>query len=172
MNVDDWKAMVPRYVLLVFLMITYSSATSVVAKPEKHRIILAADTRQDRLDTLSGKSHQAFHDDGCKILPLDASASGVSGNMDYKRNDPSDGVPDWDALSDARAAYALPKQDLQAMAAAAEASNDRRARDGALDVLSLAAALSRPGRSGTHGSEAGTGRSVEPAAARRADRDS
>jgi hypothetical protein len=115
MSVDDWRAMVPRYVLLVFLMITYSSATSIVAKLEKHRIILAADTRQDRLGTLSGKSHHAFHDDGCKILPLGASAIGVSGNVDYKKNDPSDEVPDWDALSDARAAYALHGQDLQAM---------------------------------------------------------
>jgi len=125
MNVDDWKGIVPRYALLIFLMITYSSATSVVAKLEKHRIILAGDTRQDRLDTSSQESDHAFHDNGCKILPLGASAIGVSGYMDYKRNDPSDGVRDWDALSDARAAYAAHGQDLQAMA-------DDWARRGAL----------------------------------------
>jgi hypothetical protein len=113
MNIDNWRAMVSRYVLLAFLIITYSSATSVVAKLEKHRIILAADTRQDRLDAFS---RHAFHDDGCKILPLGTSAVGVSGNMDYKRNDPADGVPDWDALSDASVAYSAHGRDLHALA--------------------------------------------------------
>ncbi len=51
-----------------------------------------------------------------------------------------------------------------AACAAAEAGDDRRAGNGALDVLSLAAALSRPGRSRTHGSQTGTGCGVEPAA--------
>jgi hypothetical protein len=116
MNIGNKTAVVLRYVILAFLMVAYSSATSVVAKLEKHRIILAADTRQDRLDTFSGKSHHSFHDDGCKILPLGTSAIAVSGNVDYKRNDPADGIPDWDALSDARAAYTAHGQDLQALA--------------------------------------------------------
>jgi len=56
--------------------------------------------------------------------------------------------------------------------AAAEAGDDRRAGDGAFNVLPLAAAVSRPKRSRARRSEAGAGRGVEPAAARGAGRGS
>jgi hypothetical protein len=108
-------AIIPRCVLLS-LLVTYGSATSIVVKLDKQRIILAADTRQDRLDAPSGISHHSFHDDGCKILPLGKAAMGASGNMDYKRNDPSDSIPDWDTLSDAKEAYKLHGEDLRKVA--------------------------------------------------------
>ena len=63
-----------------------------------------------------GSPQNTFHDDGCKILPLGTSAVGISGNLDYKRTDLSDQLTDWDALSDAEAAYARYDKNLHTMA--------------------------------------------------------
>jgi hypothetical protein len=90
---------------LMFGALQPAYATSIVAKLEKGRIILAADTREDRLEASPLDSQHAFHDGGCKIVPLGPSGAAISGNLDYKRNVPSDPVPNWSAQSDAIAAY-------------------------------------------------------------------
>jgi hypothetical protein len=100
--------------IVIIIIFSNAHATSIVVKLEKNKIILAGDTRLGRLDV--GSSGNVFHDDGCKILPLGTSAIGISGNLDYKRIDPYDRLPDWDAISDAEAAYAQYNKNLQAMA--------------------------------------------------------
>jgi hypothetical protein len=91
-------------------------ATTIIAKLEDHQIILAVDARADRVEVNSEPSRHAFHDDACKILPLGDAAAAVAGNMDYKRNVASDPIPDWDAVSDARAAYAAHDNNLHEIA--------------------------------------------------------
>jgi hypothetical protein len=100
-----WRLSVACYFIVLSLFST-ADATSIVAMFEEGRIILAADTRADRLEAASVPSEHVFHDDFCKILPLGPMAVAVSGAQDYIRNIASDPIPAWDALSDARAAYA------------------------------------------------------------------
>ena len=56
-----------------------------------------------------------YHDDVCKIIPLGRSALGVSGNPFYNSGI-FDLVPDWNALSEAKAAYALHSDNPHKMA--------------------------------------------------------
>jgi hypothetical protein len=88
---------------LIVLASSFASATSVVAKLGLRRIILEADTRGGLVAPGVPDSH---HDDVCKIIPLGRSALAVSGNESYKSGI-NDLVPDWDALSDAKSAYAM-----------------------------------------------------------------
>jgi len=71
--------------------------------------------------TLGSLLHKCDHEpnyDGCKIVLLvNRAAAGISGSLDYVRNDSSDGIPDWDPLLDARASYEKDGNDMQAMAA-------------------------------------------------------
>jgi hypothetical protein len=97
---------------LILSVFSTADATSIVAMLEEQRVVLAADARADRLEAASEPSQHAFHDDICKILPLGPMAVAVSGAQDYKRNIASDPIPDWDALSDARAAYAAHEDSL------------------------------------------------------------
>jgi len=90
--------------------------TTIVVKLERNRIIMAADTREDRLTPTSGQHDHAFHDNGCKIVALGPTAVGISGNLDYKRNSPSDTLSDWSALSDADAAFREHAGDIFGMA--------------------------------------------------------
>jgi hypothetical protein len=81
--------------LLALGELSPAHATSIVAKLEKERIILAVDTRRSELDSLNPQ--YKFYDDGCKIVAFGPSGAAMSGNLDYKRNDPSDPVPNWSA---------------------------------------------------------------------------
>ncbi len=90
--------------VVLFELSPQAHATTIVAKLEEQRIILAADTRDDRLEANSGSGRHAFNDDGCKILPLGPMAAAIAGDRDYIPNNPSDPVRRWDALSDARTA--------------------------------------------------------------------
>jgi hypothetical protein len=99
---------------LVLLALSEASATSVVADLGPRRIILAADTRQSVTGRWSGTQH--FRDNGCKIMPLGSSAIGVSRNRDYQRTELMDPIPDWDALLDAKAAFAAHENNLQELA--------------------------------------------------------
>jgi hypothetical protein len=101
----------------VFVAISFAHATSVVATLGLNRIILAADTREHVLESgLSQDSHR-YRDVRCKLAPPGRTAVAVAGNVKYIRNDPNDSVPDWDALEDAKAAYAVHELDLHEMAA-------------------------------------------------------
>lgn len=81
-----------------------ASATTIVAKVEKDRIILAADTRTGDWDfTRSGATNP--QDDYCKITALGRVGFAVAGDVNYKKNDPADPVPDWSAADDARTSY-------------------------------------------------------------------
>lgn len=108
-----------RCVVIVFtlspLPFSFCWATSIVAKLEKDQVFLAVDTRLDRLQGKEGLTH-SFHDDGCKMIALGTAAVAVGGFADYKRGDPSDGVDDWSALSDAAETYVLHENDLKGMA--------------------------------------------------------
>jgi hypothetical protein len=86
-------------------------ATSIVAKLEKERIILAVDTRRSELDPLNPK--YKFYDDGCKIVAFGPSGAAMSGNLDYERNDPSDPVPNWSARLEAIRAYSEHRSTLR-----------------------------------------------------------
>jgi len=77
----NWKAVI-IYALAVAHGDSYAGATSIVAKLEKHRIILAADARRDRQTLSSGARHD-FHDDTCKIVLLSRAAIAIGGNSDY-----------------------------------------------------------------------------------------
>jgi hypothetical protein len=104
-----------RFSLACYFILSFcltADATSIVAMLEKQRIILAADTRADRLGPVSEPAQRAFHDDFCKIAPLGPMAVAVSGAQDYKRNIAADPIPDWDALTDARAASTAYGDDL------------------------------------------------------------
>jgi hypothetical protein len=98
------------------LAFSLAYATSVVASLGLQRIILAADTRAALLEPGSSENIHHFHEDSCKIIPLGPTAIAVSGNRDYKRNMKTDPIPDWDALLDAKAAYAAQGNDLHEMA--------------------------------------------------------
>ena len=111
--------MPPRLCAVCFLMLlacSFASGTSVVASLGVRRIILAADTREDVLEPgFSGSAHH-FDDFRCKLVPLGPTAVAVVGNVTYKKNIPTDPISDWDALSDAKAAYAAHRHDLHQMA--------------------------------------------------------
>jgi hypothetical protein len=99
-----------------------TGATTIVVKLEKGRIFLAADSRLGHLERGSDPSLQAqtqshaWHDDGCKLVSVGRAAAGVSGDLDYKRIDPVDEVPDWSAASDANFALAIYGGNLRAAA--------------------------------------------------------
>ena len=80
------------------------------------RIILAADTREDRLDVGQANGVHHFHEDSCKIATLGSAAIAVSGNKSYKRTVLTDPIPDWDALEVAKAASASKGYHLHEMA--------------------------------------------------------
>jgi hypothetical protein len=80
------------------------------------RIFLEADTRGDSLEPEGSAEKQNFRDDVCKIVPLGQAALAVTGNQDYTRNVQSDPIPDWNALSDAKVAYAAYGDNLHAIA--------------------------------------------------------
>jgi hypothetical protein len=92
-----------------------ANATSIVEFAGINRIILAADTRLDRLDP--GDAYgQHYHDDGCKIAPIGSLAIAVGGIGDYTRLQKTDSVADWNSLSDAKISYSENHGDLRLVA--------------------------------------------------------
>jgi hypothetical protein len=97
--------------------ISISHATTVVAKVESDRIILAADTRANVLKKSSNpKTEHAFHDDVCKVVALGKFGFAATGYSDYKRVELGDMVSDWNANEDARTSYASHADSLLEMA--------------------------------------------------------
>jgi hypothetical protein len=89
------------------------SATTLVVKVEKDRIILAADTRK-MVKFQSANSD--FQDGFCKIIDLGKVGFAATGHVEYNQTTPSDPVNNWSAYQDARSSYSSHPDDLLAMA--------------------------------------------------------
>jgi hypothetical protein len=96
------KPLGSRFLLLcatvLILLANPAAATSIVVQLNHDRIIFAADTRGSKLDPGS----ISINEDECKIVPLEAAAFAITGNMDYVRHGSDDQVASWDSRSDAR----------------------------------------------------------------------
>ncbi len=104
--------------LLAWIVIPSAYGTSIVAAMvEKQRIILAADTRYNKLDKSSNILRTlAFHDDICKIAALGKVGFAVAGFSLYRSVELSDLMTDWSAVEDAKTAYSLHSNDLREIA--------------------------------------------------------
>lgn len=87
------------------------SATSLVAKVEKDRIILAADTREN-VNSMSGEPK----DDFCKIVALGKVGFAATGVVTYSNAGPGDTLSDWSASGDAQSSYSSHPNKLSDMA--------------------------------------------------------
>lgn len=102
--------------LVVLCGLQAANATTIVVKIEAGQIIIAADSRQNRISADSNPSQKAYSDRGCKLVALGGIGVGIAGNMDYKREVSSDLISDWTASGDAQVAHALHKDDVRALA--------------------------------------------------------
>jgi hypothetical protein len=94
------------------------SATTLVVKLESGRIILAADTRQERINPGSvAISRSAGGDERCKIRSFGSIGFALTGFIEYKGGAPSSTLPDWSANSDAAEAYAKAGDNIREVAA-------------------------------------------------------
>ncbi len=99
------------------------SATTVVAKLEKSRIILAADTRRKAMSSGVANSRD-FHDDYCKITALGRVGFAATGYSDHNEKGPAGrGDWNWNASKDAQVSYGLHSRNIIEMA------DDWRARE-------------------------------------------
>jgi hypothetical protein len=97
--------------MIVLLAVTSALATSVVVHVDDTHITIAADDLATRMFTSNSGPYAA-----CKIVPLGQAAFAVAGNIDYKRNAPTDSLVDWDARADARFAFLHHVHNLRATA--------------------------------------------------------
>lgn len=105
-------------VVSCFSMTSRVSGTSIIVELHKDRIILVADARRDCLKPNTPAGRHNYHDDACKIVILGGhAAAAIAGNLDYVRNDPSDRIPDWNSLLDAKESFKDKKGDLLLTAA-------------------------------------------------------
>jgi hypothetical protein len=96
---------------VVLCVMGVASATSVVVHVERRHITIAADDLATRMYAPKPGPYAA-----CKIIPLGKAAFAVAGNIDYRKNDATDRVADWDARADAREAFVHHVSDLRATA--------------------------------------------------------
>jgi hypothetical protein len=81
-------------------------STTLVIKLENDRILLAADTRQERFNPGQTELVQGAGDDGrCKIRVLGQIGFAATGFLEYQANDPSNPLADWSAFADASATF-------------------------------------------------------------------
>ena len=102
--------------LSTLLLLSSAYGTSLVAKVDLRRIILAADTRRDEVKAGQSVAEHHYKDDSCKLSPLGSTAVAVAGNRSYIRRVATDTVPNWDALDDAKAAQVAHGYDVHAVA--------------------------------------------------------
>lgn len=101
------------YLFVVLGWTSPASATTIVAKVEKDRIILAADTRKV-VASVSGKGEPK--DDFCKIVMMGKVGFAATGHVDYNRANAGDTLSDWSASGDAQSSYSSHPDDLVEMA--------------------------------------------------------
>lgn len=99
-------------VIVLVVALECAFATSVVVRVDDRHITIAADDLATRMFATNPGPYAA-----CKIVPLGQAAFAVAGNIDYRKNDPSDTLIDWDARADARTAFLHHVGNLQATAA-------------------------------------------------------
>ncbi len=93
-------------------------ATTLVVKLDNGRIILAADTRQERLNPGSVAMIRSPGDDGrCKIRSLGGIGFAATGLIEYKGGGSSETLPDWNANVDAQDAFSSAGDNIRAVAA-------------------------------------------------------
>lgn len=112
------SAMIKRggILLICCFVVPLAWATSVVAKVEKNRIILAADTRRKALSSGAANSRD-FHDDYCKISALPKVGFAAAGYSDHtEKNDAGGVIWSWSASEDAQASYRLHLNNITEMA--------------------------------------------------------
>ncbi len=102
--------------LFLGLIAPTAHSTTVVAKLESHRIVLAADTRGETKLPAGQSANPDYHDDYCKIAVLGNVGFATTGTADYHKSDLRDSIADWSALEDARTSSALHKNNLVEMA--------------------------------------------------------
>jgi hypothetical protein len=93
-------------------------ATTLVVKLETGRILLAADTRQERINPGSvAISRSAGGDERCKIRSFGSIGFALTGFIEYKGGESSSALPDWSANSDAADAFAKAGDNIREVAA-------------------------------------------------------
>ena len=110
-----------RVVWTLFLLnvcVTPLFSTTLVIKLENDRILLAADTRQERFNPGPTALIRGTGDDGrCKIRVLGQIGFAATGFLEYQANDPTNPSADWNAFSDATATFAKVGDNIRAVAA-------------------------------------------------------
>jgi hypothetical protein len=108
------RALAAIFTSLVLLSSTYG--TSLVAKLDLQRIIIATDGRRDSVEEGQAATRHHYKDDSCKLSAFGSTAVAVAGNRSYIRHVATDAVPNWDALDDAKAAQLAHGYDVHAVA--------------------------------------------------------
>jgi len=103
---------------LLLLSVAPLFATTLVVKLETGRILLAADTRQERFNPGStAMARSAGGDERCKVLSMGGIGFAVTGFIEYQGNGSSLKLPDWSANADAMEAFGKEGDDLRTVAA-------------------------------------------------------
>jgi hypothetical protein len=94
-----------------------SFATTLVVKLDSDRILLASDTRQEQFNPGSVAMIQAPGDDGrCKVSALGGIGFAVTGFVEYRSENSSQPLPNWNASLDAVEAFGKAGNDIRAVA--------------------------------------------------------
>ena len=115
-----WQfAAVPAGSVLILLVAASSLfATTLVVKLDNGRILLAADTRQERLNPGSvAVVHLPGDDERCKIRSLGGIGFAVTGLVEYQGRGASETLPDWNANADAVDAFGKAGDNIREVAA-------------------------------------------------------
>jgi hypothetical protein len=116
----DWTHVAPRIWVFLSVLLTGPPlfGTTLVVKLENDHIILASDTRQERFNPGSVAMTQSPGDDGrCKVRALGAIGFAVTGFVEYRGENSSQPLPDWNANLDAAEAFGKAGNDIRAVAA-------------------------------------------------------
>ena len=101
---------------LVLGSVQLAHGTTIAVKLGNQQVILAGNSREDRLNMNSGTLRHTPYDVACKLVALGSTGVGASENLDCKRNDPSEAITDWSAIADARTTYELRADEVHTMA--------------------------------------------------------
>jgi hypothetical protein len=98
------------FISVVLIGLSGASATTLIVKTQKGRIILAADTR--RTVRAGTSSRPNIQDDICKLRVFGKYAFGVTGNADYEKGGPYDTLGNWSTFDDAKQTFEEHSDDL------------------------------------------------------------
>jgi hypothetical protein len=113
-----WKAVVGGAAWMLLCPGLPLQATTLVVKLESGRILLAADTRQERFSPGTGPLvRSAGGDTRCKVLSLGGIGFAVTGFVEYQGAKSADNLADWSASADALEAFGKEGNDIRTVAA-------------------------------------------------------